>query len=107
VGDTPGATPEDQPALVWYPTHRWQVGELVKVTFNTLPWSTRDLSAYRLAVGVMQGRDPWQPGARLAPGLEAETDAHYAIRLQDDGTLLELARLRLSESSVDPILTCN
>lgn len=89
-----GATIEDQPALVWYPTHRWQVGELVKVTFNTLPWSTRDLAAYRLAVGVMQGRDPWQPGARLSPGLEAETDAGYAIRLPDDGTLLELARLR-------------
>jgi uncharacterized membrane protein len=91
-----GATLEDQPALVWYPTHRWQVGELVKVTFNTLPWYTRDLAAYRLAVGVMQGRDPWQPAARLSPGLEAETDAHYAVRLPDDGTLLELARLRRS-----------
>jgi uncharacterized membrane protein len=89
-----GATIEDQPALVWYPTHRWQAGELVKVTFNTLPWSTRELAAYRLAVGVMQGRDPWQPGARLSPGLEAETDANYAIRLPDDGTLLELARLQ-------------
>jgi uncharacterized membrane protein len=89
-----GATIEDQPTLVWYPTHRWRMGELVKVTFNTLTWSTHDMGAYRLAVGVMQGRDPWQPGARLSPGLIAEADIHYAIRLPDNGTLLELARLR-------------
>jgi hypothetical protein len=94
-----GATTVDQPALVWYPTHRWQPGELVKVTFNTLPWYTRDLSAslkgaggYRLAVGVMSGRDPWQPSARLLPVLPDETTRPYAVRLPEGGTLLELAR---------------
>lgn len=93
-GGTPsGATVEDQPALVWYPTHRWQPGELVKVTFNTFPWYTRDLSVYRLAVGVMRGRDPWQPAARLTPSLGDETDSPYTLRLYDGGTLLELARL--------------
>lgn len=89
-----GATVQDQPATVWYPTHRWQPGELVKVTFNTIPWYSRDLHAYRLAVGVMSGRDPWQSPARLIPVLPAEDDIAYAVRLPDSGTLLELARFR-------------
>jgi hypothetical protein len=89
-----GATIEDQPATVWYPTHRWRPGELVKVTFNTLPWYTRDTPAYRLALGVMEGRDPWQPGARLLPTLPTEKSTPYAVRLPDDGTLLELARFQ-------------
>jgi uncharacterized membrane protein len=96
-----GATIEDQPALVWYPTHRWQAGEVVKVTFNTLPWYTRDTSAYRLALGVMQGRDPWQPAARLSPTLShgdadlpTEDTMSYAVRLPEGGTLLEVARFQ-------------
>lgn len=96
-----GVTVEDQPALVWYPTQRWQAGEVVKVTFNTLPWYTRDTSAYRLALGVMQGRDPWQPAARLSPTLSqgdadlpAGATTPYAVRLPEAGTLLELARFR-------------
>jgi uncharacterized membrane protein len=93
-GTSQGATVEDQPALVWYPTHRWRPGQLVKVTFNTFPWYTRDWSAYRLAVGVMRGRDPWQPAARLTPILHTQNDTSYAVRLPDGGTLLELARFR-------------
>ncbi len=89
-----GATVEDQPALVWYPTHRWRLGELVKVTFNTVPWYTRGWSAYRLALGVMHGHDPWQPAARIAPNLPAEGSTPYAVRLPEGGTLLELARFR-------------
>jgi uncharacterized membrane protein len=93
-GEFLGATIEDQPALVWYPTRRWQPGELIKVTFNTFPWNTRDVSGYRLALGVMRGRDPWQPGARLSPILPPEASPAYALRLPGDGTLLEFARLR-------------
>jgi hypothetical protein len=85
-----GATTVDQPALVWHPTSRWQVGERVRIVFNTLPWYTRDMSAFRLALGVMRGRDPWQPGIRLTPHPVA--DARYALRLPSEGTLLELAR---------------
>ena len=100
-GSPLGATVEDQPALVWHPTSHWQAGELVKVNFNTLPWYTRDAPAYRLALGVMHGRDPWQPSARLLPSLPpsdtaglTEGASPYAIRLPDNGTLLELARFR-------------
>ncbi len=85
-----GATTVDQPALVWHPTSRWQVGERVRIVFNTLPWYTRNMSAYRLALGVMRGRDPWQPGTRLRPHPVA--DARYALRLPGEGTLLEMAR---------------
>lgn len=87
-----GATLVDQPVLVWYPTQRWQPGERVRVAFNTLPWYTRTLPAYRLAVGVLRGRDPWQPAARLLP--EPAANSPYAIRLPAGGSLLELARLR-------------
>jgi uncharacterized membrane protein len=87
-----GATVEDQPALVWYPPQRWQPGEPVRVVFNTLPWYTRDMSAYRLALGVMRGRDPWQSSSRLTPRLAA--DVPYAVRLPEKGSLLELARFR-------------
>ncbi len=93
-GNPLGATIEDQPALVWYPTDRWRPGELIKVTFNTLPWYSRDLSAYRLALGVTRGSDPWQPAARLDPSLPPEATTSYAIRLPEGGTLLELARFR-------------
>ncbi|MGQ9502852.1 MAG: DUF2079 domain-containing protein [Anaerolineae bacterium] len=85
-----GATTVDQPALVWHPTSRWQVGERVRIVFNTLPWYTRDMSTYRIALGVMRGRDPWQPGTRLRP--HPVVDVRYALRLPGDGTLLELAR---------------
>ncbi len=93
-GNPLGATIEDQPATVWYPTHRWRPGEVVRVTFNTLTWNTRDLPTYRLALGVMHGRDMWEPGARLSPTLPAEESLPYAVRLPDDGTLLELARFQ-------------
>ncbi len=93
-GAPSGATPEDQPALAWYPTRRWQPGETIKVAFNTFPWYTRDMPAYRLAFGVMRGRDVWEPGARLSPSLESESESIYAVRLPDGGTLLELARFR-------------
>jgi hypothetical protein len=66
----------------------------MKVTFNTLPWYTRPLAAYQLAVGVMHGRDVWQPAARLLP--QPDLNTPYAVRLPADGRLLEVARVRKS-----------
>jgi uncharacterized membrane protein len=85
-----GATTERQPALIWYPPLQWQPGEVVQVQFNTLPWYTRDLPSYRLALGIHVGDDVWQPAARLRP--VAPPGGLYAPRLLVDGTLLELAR---------------
>jgi uncharacterized membrane protein len=91
-GTLRGATLNEQPVTVWYPTHRWQPGERVRVTFNTLSWYTGSLPGYRLAVGVLHGRDPWQAPARLTP--RPVDDLPYAVRLPADGSLAELARVR-------------
>lgn len=91
-GNPLGATVDDQPALVWYPTGRWQPGELVRIVFNTLPWYTRSLPTYRLALGVLHGRDVWEAAARLRP--IPPPDTPYAVRLPGEGSLLELARFR-------------
>jgi len=99
-GQPLGATTQDQPALVWQPTHRWAAGGLVKVTFNTLPWYTRPLTAYQLALGVMHGRDVWQPAARLLP--QPDRNTPYAVRLPADGSLMEVARIRQSPLSGMP-----
>ena len=89
-GALQGATIDRQPVQVWYPTHRWQPGEVVAVHFNTLPWYTGDMASYRLALGVYKGDDVWQPAARLRPRVPDGQD--YAVRLAADGTLMELAR---------------
>ena len=52
-GQPLGAAVDLPPALVWLPVERWQVGEPVRVRFNTLPWYTRQTSVYRLALGLV------------------------------------------------------
>ncbi len=90
-GQPVGATTDLQPTLVWFPPTQWPVGETVRVRFNTLPWYTRATPAYRLALGVVNGTDPWDVSRRYRPTLTQPTD--YAVRLPADGTLVELARL--------------
>jgi uncharacterized membrane protein len=90
-GQPVGATTDLQPTLVWFPPGQWQVGETVRVRFNTLPWYTRATPAYRLALGVVNGTDPWDVSRRYRPTLTQPTG--YAVRLPADGTLVELARI--------------
>jgi hypothetical protein len=90
-GQPVGATTDLQPTLVWVPPIQWQVGETVRVRFNTLPWYTRATPAYRLALGVVNGADPWEVSRRYRPTFTQPTG--YAVRLPADGTLVELARL--------------
>ena len=47
-----------QPGLVWYPTSHWRAGQLVRLVFNTLTWSTDDLDSYTLALSVLDQPDP-------------------------------------------------
>ncbi len=91
AGQPVGATTDPQPALVWYPVEQWPVGQVVRVRFNTLPWYTRDIAAYRLALGVVDGADPWALPARQRPQLAGPTP--FAVRLPAEGTLVELARI--------------
>ncbi len=91
TGQPLGATTDRQPTLVWYPVAQWPVGETVRVRFDTLPWHTRDLQQYRLALGVISGGDPWTVELRHRPAIiQADT---LAPRLPADGSLLELARI--------------
>ncbi len=90
-GQPVGATTDLQPTLVWFPPAQWRVGETVRVRFNTLPWYTRDIPAYRLALGLVNGTDPWDVSRRYRPTLTQP--AGYAVRLPADGALVELARL--------------
>jgi len=91
AGQPLGATEDLQPTLVWYPVEQWPVGQTVRLRFNTLPWYTRSMPAYRLALGVINGDDVWDVSRRQLPTLYGPTD--FALRRPADGTLLELARI--------------
>lgn len=90
-GQPVGATTDLQPTLVWFPPAQWSVGKTVRVRFNTLPWYTRGIPAYRLALGLVNGNDPWDVARRYHPILSRPTD--LAVRLPADGNLVELAQI--------------
>lgn len=90
-GNLLGATTDKQPLLVWHPPEQWVVGEMIQLRFNTLPWHTREMESYRLALGVVQGTEVWEINQRLRPNLHQATEV--APRLLADGTLLELTRI--------------
>jgi len=91
TGQPQGAAADLQPAQVWLPPEQWPVGQTVRLRFNTLPWYTRDTARYRLALGVMQGRDPWAESRRLRPDVAPDTP--LAVRLPAGESLLELAEI--------------
>ena len=71
AGEVDGATVFQQPALVWWPTHLWRAGDLIKVRFNTLPWWSGDGQHQRFsyALGISRDTgavdDPWNVSLRL------------------------------------------
>jgi uncharacterized membrane protein len=75
-----------QPALVWYPTSRWQPGETVRVVANTLTWP-EEPSRFSLGLSVLAGNNPEQDDQRLrwrsVPGSPVP-------RLLEDETILRL-----------------
>ncbi len=90
AGQPLGATVDLQPALAWFPPETWPPGQVVRVRFNTLPWPgyTRQGRPYRLALGLVQGADPWA-GPRYQPIVSGPTP--LAPRLAAEGNLVELA----------------
>lgn len=90
-GQPIGATADLQPMLVWHPPAQWPVGETVRVLFNTLPWYTRASESYRLALGLVNGSDPWEVSRRYPPSFSQPSG--WAVRLPAGGTLVELARI--------------
>jgi hypothetical protein len=93
-GEPKGATTDLQPELVWFPPDQWPVRETVRLHFNTFPWHTRETAAYRLALGIVSGTDPWDLSRRHRPSIAPTTE--LALRLPVEGTLLELARIQQS-----------
>jgi len=87
-GNFLGATTDKQPLLVWYPSTQWSVGKIVQLHFNSLPWHTREMESYRLALGIIHGSDVWDINQRLRPIVHQTTE--IAPRFLQDETLLEL-----------------
>lgn len=92
-GNVVGGTDRPQPALVWYPTSRWEQGETIEVIANTLPWWTGDKDTYAIALGVSESNDTWDVGARLPVRTQ---DSAWVTPVIDDGTLLQLMTVRRS-----------
>ncbi|MDW8098673.1 MAG: DUF2079 domain-containing protein [Anaerolineae bacterium] len=90
-GDVVGATTEPPAALVWYPTQRWQPGEVIRVVFNPVTWWTQDTPEFGVAVGVYEGDEVWDLGRRLRPRV---LESPWQVRLPGERTLLQLATLR-------------
>ncbi len=87
-GQVVGASTEPPATLVWYPTSQWRPGQVVRVNVNSMPWWTGKMPRFALALGVVDGDDPWDTGARLAP---QPLQSPYATALPADGTLLQIA----------------
>ncbi len=90
-GDVVGATTEPPAALVWYPTSRWQPGEIIRIVFDPVTWWTRDKPEFGVAVGVYEGDQVWDLGRRLPPRV---VNSRWQVRLPGERTLLQLATLR-------------
>jgi len=90
-GNVAGSSQYSQPTCVWYPTSQWEPGETVRVVGNTFAWWTDEMSRFGVALGVVDGSDEWEVGARLRPWL---VEADLVTRMPDDGTLLQFATFR-------------
>ncbi len=90
-GSVGGATDYAQPALVWWPTSRWQPGERRQVRVNTIPWWTGDKSRFGYALGLSHSDDPWDVAARLPITLPADGLNPPGSQPLDHDTLLPIA----------------
>ena len=90
-GRVGGATDYAQPALLWWPTSRWQPGERRQVRVNTIPWWTGDKSRFGYALGLSRSNDPWDVAARLPITLPADGLNPPGSQPLDHDTLLPIA----------------
>jgi len=101
TGQVVGSTVEPQGATIWYPTSRWQPGEVVKIRVDTLSWWTGDREQYSVALGVLEGTDTWDVGRRLRPRVVA---SRWQTPMPADGTLLQLMTFRNTWEGARPVL---
>jgi len=100
AGQVVGSTVQPQPASVWYPTSRWQPGEVVKIRANTLSWWTGDRKQYSIALGILDGTDTWDVNRRLRPTV---IESQWLTPLPADGTLLQLITFRNTWGGAKPV----
>jgi uncharacterized membrane protein len=98
-GHEVGATLQRQPANVWYPTNRWQTGEVVAITTYNLPIGRRGQN-FGIALGAQPGNDPWSTGGRLWPVL---LDAPTPLRTPAQGALLEVLAFHDDHDLLTPV----
>jgi uncharacterized membrane protein len=91
TGQVIGSTVRPQAATIWYPTSRWQPGEVVKIKVDTLSWWTGNRDVYSIALGVLEGTDTWDVGRRLRPRV---VESGWQTPMHADGTLLQLMTFR-------------
>ncbi len=96
-GNIIGATDYAQPALFWWPTSRWKVGDRRQVRVNTMPWWTGDKSRFAYALGLSRVDDPWDESARLPVTVDSRTPA------PPENNLLPIAAFRRFGGLVYPI----
>jgi len=73
--------------VLWYPTSRWKVGEIVKM--ETLPWDVG--GDFNVGLGVMGG-ESWRMVEDRLP-LEVVTST-LVVRTLDEGTAVRLLKIR-------------
>ena len=95
-----GAVEATQPALLWFPTSRWNPGDIVRIPFRYLPWDTSQMETWSVALGVLDGKDVWAQDQRLQPIIHAYSQNP---RLLSDATLLHLMRFRRNQGHFDPL----
>jgi hypothetical protein len=96
-GEIVGATDYAQPALFWWPTSRWEIGDQRQVRVNTMPWWTGDKFSFTYALGLSRNNDPWDESARLPVTIQSDGP----VTLENN--LLPIAKFRRFGGLVYPI----
>ena len=90
---------------MWFPTSQWKEGDVVRIPYRHLPWDSKELGTYSVALGVLEGDDLWDAGLRLPSHLLLTGQNPRRIA---GGTLWHLMRYRWEGDEViavpDPVL---
>ena len=95
-----GGVEKQQAALLWFPTSQWTPGETVRIPFRHIPWDSKELETFSVALGVLDGDDLWDVGQRLLP---APLSSGQNPRRIAEGTLWHLMQYRWEGVQIIPL----
>jgi uncharacterized membrane protein len=95
-----GGIEKRQTALIWFPTSQWTPGEVVRIPFRHIPWDSKELGTFSVALGVLEGDDLWDAQLRLPPTLLSSDQNPRRIA---EGTLWHLMQFRWEGDDVSPL----